>query len=42
LLNAGAALFVANKADAISTGMELAAAVIDDGHAASKLASLTA
>ena len=42
LLNAGAALFVANKADTISTGMELAAAVIDDGHAASKLASLTA
>jgi anthranilate phosphoribosyltransferase len=41
LLNAGAALFVANKAEAISTGMEMAAAVIDDGQAASKLAALT-
>jgi len=41
LLNAGAALFVANKADAISTGMELAAAVIDDGQATSKLTALT-
>ncbi len=41
LLNAGAALFDANKADAISTGMEMAAAIIDDGQAASKLAALT-
>ena len=40
LLNAGAALFVAGKADAISTGMELAGAVIDDGRAADKLTSL--
>ena len=42
LLNAGAALFVANKADAISTGMELAAEVIDSGQASTKLAKLAA
>ena len=40
LLNAGAALFVATKADTISTGMELAGAVIDDGRAIKKLNSL--
>ena len=40
LLNAGAALFVAGKADTISTGMELAGAVIDDGRAIKKLNSL--
>ena len=40
LLNAGAALFVAGKADSISTGMELAGAVIDEGHATEKLLSL--
>jgi len=42
LLNAGAALFVAGAADAISTGWELAAAVIDDGRAAAKLEELSA
>ena len=40
LLNAGAALFVANAADSISAGFDLAAAVIDDGRAAAKLADL--
>ncbi|MBC8326823.1 MAG: anthranilate phosphoribosyltransferase [Verrucomicrobia subdivision 3 bacterium] len=40
LLNAGAALFVANAAASISAGMELAAGVIDDGRAAAKLAAL--
>jgi anthranilate phosphoribosyltransferase len=40
LLNAGAALFVAGKANTISTGMELAGAVIDDGRAGQKLAVL--
>ena len=40
LLNAGAALFVAGEADTISTGMELAGAVIDDGRAIKKLNSL--
>jgi anthranilate phosphoribosyltransferase len=40
LLNAGAALFVASKADTISTGMELADVVIDDGRAIKKLNSL--
>jgi anthranilate phosphoribosyltransferase len=40
LLNAGAALFVAGKADSISTGMEFAGAVIDEGHATEKLLSL--
>ena len=40
LLNAGAALFVAGKADTISTGMELAGVVIDDGRAIKKLNSL--
>ena len=33
LLNTGAALFVANAADSISAGMDLAATVIDDGRA---------
>tara|TARA_Y100000589_G_scaffold276203_1_gene270643 strand:- start:1049 stop:2083 length:1035 start_codon:yes stop_codon:yes gene_type:complete len=42
LLNAGAALFVANKANSISTGMELAAEVIDSGQASAKLAELSA
>ncbi len=42
LLNAGAALFVANKTDSISTGMELAVEVIDSGQASAKLAELTA
>ncbi len=42
LFNAGAALFVAGAANAISTGMALAAAVIDDGRAAAKLADLAA
>ena len=42
LLNAGAALFVANKTDSISTGMELAVEVIDSGQASVKLAELTA
>ena len=42
LLNAGAALFVADKADSISAGMELAASAIDEGLATSKLATLTA
>jgi len=40
LLNAGAALFVAGQADAISTGMELAAAAIENGRAAEKLLAL--
>lgn len=40
LLNAGAALFVAGEAEAIGSGMELAAAVIDDGRAAAKLDAL--
>ena len=42
LLNAGAALFIANKADSISTGMELAAEVIDSGQASAKLTELSA
>ena len=42
LLNAGAALFVAGEADAISTGIDLAASVIDDGRAAAKLTALAA
>ena len=42
LLNAGAALFVAGEADAISTGIDLAAVVIDDGRAAAKLTALAA
>ena len=40
LLNAGAALFVAGRARSIGAGWELAAAVIDDGKAAAKLAQL--
>ena len=42
LLNAGAALFVAGAANTISTGIDLAAAVIDDGRAAAKLTALAA
>ena len=42
LLNTGAALFTANKADSISTGMELAAEIIDNGQASAKLAELSA
>jgi anthranilate phosphoribosyltransferase len=41
LLNTGAALFVANAADSISAGMDLAATVIDDGRASAKLAALS-
>ena len=33
LLNTGAALFVADAAESISAGMDLAAAAIDDGRA---------
>jgi anthranilate phosphoribosyltransferase len=40
LLNAGAALFVAGAARSIADGWELAAAVIDEGRAAEKLAEL--
>ena len=41
LLNAGAALFVADAAESIGAGMELAGAVIDDGRATAKLADLS-
>jgi len=41
LLNAGAALFVADAAESISAGMDLAAAAIDDGRATAKLAALS-
>ena len=41
LLNTGAALFVANAADSISGGMDLAATVIEDGRATAKLAALS-
>ncbi|MSU42139.1 MAG: anthranilate phosphoribosyltransferase [Pedosphaera sp.] len=40
LLNAGAALFVASRVKSIAAGWELAAATIDDGRAAAKLAAL--
>ena len=40
LLNAGAALFVAGKADSISAGFELAREVVADGRAAAKLTAL--
>jgi anthranilate phosphoribosyltransferase len=40
LLNAGAALFVANRVKSIAEGWKLAAEVIDDGHAAVKLTEL--
>jgi len=40
LLNAAAALFVADKAKSLVEGWELAAAVIDSGKAAAKLAEL--
>lgn len=42
LLNAGAALFVAGAARSMGEGWELAAEVIDDGRAATKLSELTA
>ena len=38
LLNTGAALFVANAADSISAGVDLAATVIDDGRASAAAA----
>ena len=41
LLNAGAALFVADASESISAGMDLAAATIDDGRATAKLAALS-
>jgi anthranilate phosphoribosyltransferase len=41
LLNAGAALFVAGRARSIGEGWELAAATLDSGAAARKLAELT-
>jgi anthranilate phosphoribosyltransferase len=40
LLNAAAALFVAGRTRSLGEGWELAAAVIDDGRAAAKLAAL--
>ena len=40
LLNAGAALYVAGKADSIGNGISLAAEVIDDGAAVAKLDAL--
>jgi anthranilate phosphoribosyltransferase len=40
LLNAAAALFVAGKAKSLLEGWDLAAAVIDDGHASEKLKEL--
>ena len=42
LLNAGAALFVANKAKSLIAGWELAAETIDSGRAKAKLAELSA
>jgi len=41
LLNASAALFVAGRVKSLGEGWELAAAVIDSGQAAAKLAALT-
>ncbi|HEV2391441.1 MAG TPA: anthranilate phosphoribosyltransferase [Verrucomicrobiae bacterium] len=41
LLNTAAALFVAGRADSISTGLQLAASVIDSGLAARKLLELS-
>ena len=41
LLNAAAALFVANRTRTLSEGWELAGALIDDGRAARKLKELT-
>lgn len=40
LLNAGAALFVAERVKSLGAGWELAAALMDDGQAGAKLASL--
>ena len=42
LFNAGAALFVAGRANSISGGWELAVQVVDDGKAEAKLRELTA
>jgi len=42
LLNAGAALFVADAAGSITEGWELAATVINDGRAKTKLEELAA
>ena len=42
VLNAGAALMVADRAKSIAEGMELARSAIDDGRAAAKLAELAA
>ena len=42
LLNAAAALFVADKARSLSDGWDLAAATIDSGKANAKLAELAA
>ena len=42
LLNAGAALFVADAAGSITEGWQLAATVIDDGRAKTKLEELAA
>jgi anthranilate phosphoribosyltransferase len=42
LINAGAALFAAAKADNLEAGIELAAAVIDQGQAMEKLEGLIA
>ena len=42
LLNAGAALFVAEKSSSLTEGWDLAAQLIDDGTAAKKLEALTA
>jgi anthranilate phosphoribosyltransferase len=40
LINAGAALQAAGKADDLRAGIEMAAAVIDDGKATEKLDAL--
>jgi anthranilate phosphoribosyltransferase len=40
LLNAAAGLFVASRARTLSEGWDLAAGLIDGGHAAKKLAEL--
>ena len=42
LMNAGAALYIAGKADSITDGIKLAAALIDDGDAYAKLESFIA
>jgi anthranilate phosphoribosyltransferase len=40
LLNAGASLLIAGRADSLRDGMAIAAAAIDDGRAAATLAAL--